>query len=65
LAKDENSDLLADSQNILNKWKNYFSQVFNFHRVSDVRQMHIHPAEPLVPEPSPFEVEIAIATLKK
>jgi hypothetical protein len=23
----ENGDLLADSQNILNRWKNYFSQL--------------------------------------
>jgi hypothetical protein len=25
LVKDENDDLLADSHNILNRWKNYFS----------------------------------------
>jgi hypothetical protein len=25
LVKDENGDLLADSHNILNRWKNYFS----------------------------------------
>jgi hypothetical protein len=24
--KDENGDMLADSYNILNRWKNYFSQ---------------------------------------
>jgi hypothetical protein len=35
------------------------------YRVSDVRQIQIHIAEPLVPHPSPFEVEIVIATLKK
>jgi hypothetical protein len=34
------------------------------HRVRDVRQIEIHTAEPSVPEPSPFEVEIAIAKLK-
>jgi hypothetical protein len=32
--------------------------------VNDVRQMEIHAAEPLVPEPSPFEVGIVIAKLK-
>jgi hypothetical protein len=32
--------------------------------VSDVRQIEIHTAEPLVPDPSPFEVEIAAANLK-
>jgi hypothetical protein len=39
----------------------YFSQLLNVHRVSDVRQIEIHTAEPLVPDPSPFEVEVAIA----
>jgi hypothetical protein len=37
----------------------------NAHRVSDVRQIEIHTAEPLVPDPSPSEVEIAIAKLKR
>jgi hypothetical protein len=36
LVKDENGDLLADSHDILNKWKNYFSQLLNVHNVSDV-----------------------------
>jgi hypothetical protein len=62
---DENVDLLADSQNILNRWKNYFSQLLNVHRVSDVRQIQIHTAEPLVPDSCPFDIEIAIAKLKK
>jgi hypothetical protein len=57
LVKDENGDLLANSHNILNR-------LLNVHRVSDVRQIEIHTAEPLVPDPSPFEVEIAIAKLK-
>jgi hypothetical protein len=51
-------------QNILYRWKNYFSQLLNVHRVSNVRQIEIHTAEPLVPESSPFEVEIAIAKFK-
>jgi hypothetical protein len=48
--KDENGDLLADPHNILNRWKNYFSQLLNVHRVSDVRQIEIHTAKPLVPD---------------
>jgi hypothetical protein len=47
--KDENIDLLADSHSILNRWKNYSSQLLNVHRVSDVRQIEIHTAELLVP----------------
>jgi hypothetical protein len=63
LVKDENGDLLADSHNILNRWKKYFSQ--NVHNVRDVRQIEVHMAEPLEPGPSRLEVEIAIAKLRK
>jgi hypothetical protein len=65
LIQDKNGDLLAGSHNILNKWKNYFSQQLIVHKVSDVRQMEIHTANPLVPEPSSFEAETAVAKLKK
>jgi hypothetical protein len=34
------------------------------HSVSDIRQTEIHTPEPLVPDPSPSEVEITIAKLK-
>jgi hypothetical protein len=54
LVKDKKGDLLADSHNVLNRWKNYFSQLLNVHRGSDVRQIEIHTAEPLVPDPIPF-----------
>jgi hypothetical protein len=63
--EDKIGDLLADSHNILNRWKDYFSQLLNVHNVSDVRQIEVHMAEPLVPGPSRLEVEIAIAKLKK
>jgi hypothetical protein len=65
LMKNENDDLLADSHNNLNRWKNYFSQLLNVHNVSDVRQIEVDMAEPLVLGPSHLEVEIAIAKLKK
>jgi hypothetical protein len=58
LVKDENGDLLADFHNIVNR-------LLNVLRVRDVRQIEIHSAEPLLPDRSPFEVEIAIAKLKK
>jgi hypothetical protein len=63
--KDENGDLLADSRCILNRWKNYFSQLLNVHNASDVRQIEVHTAEPLAPDHSRLEVEIAITKLKK
>jgi hypothetical protein len=64
LVKRENGDLLADSH-ILLGWKNYFSQLLNVHSISDRRQMEIHTCEPLIPEPSPFESEIAIENCKR
>jgi hypothetical protein len=39
--KNENSDQLADSHNVFNKWKNSFSQLLNVHNVSDVRQIEM------------------------
>jgi len=45
-------------------WRNHFSQLFSVHGVSKIRQTEIHTAEPLVPEPSAFEVEMAMAIEK-
>jgi hypothetical protein len=53
LMKDENGDLLADSHKS------------NVHSVSDVKQIEIRTAEPLLPGPSRLEFEIAITKLKK
>jgi len=64
VVKDEKGDLVADSPSIVVRWRNYFSQLFNVHGVKDVGQAEIHTAEPLVPEPSASEVELAIENLK-
>jgi hypothetical protein len=58
--KEENCDLLVDSHNILNRWRNYFSQILNMRNVSDARQIKVDTAEPLVPGPSRLKVEIAM-----
>jgi hypothetical protein len=60
--KDYNGDLLADSHNILNRWKKFFFQLLNVHRVSDIRQIEIYTAETLLSVPSPLVVEIAAAS---
>ena len=54
IVKDEKGDLLVD----------FHSQILNVQGVSDVRQAEIHTAEPLVPERSALEVELAIEKLK-
>jgi len=43
--------------------KDSFSQLFNVHGFSNVRQTEIYTVEPLVPELSAFEVEMAIEKL--
>ena len=51
ILKDE-KDLVADSHSIMERWRNYFSQLLNVHEVKDVSQAEIHTVEPLVPEKS-------------
>jgi hypothetical protein len=62
---DEKGDLVADSHSILARWRNNFSQLLNVHGVNNVRQTEVHMAEPLVPEASAFEFEMAIERLKR
>ena len=56
--------MVADSHGIVARWRKYFSQLFNVHGVKDVGQAEIHTAEPLVPEPSASEFQLAIDKLK-
>jgi hypothetical protein len=65
LVKNENGDLLADSQSILIRRKSYFSHLLNVHRLSDVGKTEIHSGEPLAPDPGPSEFELTITKLKK
>ena len=64
IVRDEKGDLVTDFNTILIGWRNHFSQLFSVHGVNDVRQRKIHSAEPLVPESSAFEVEMAIVKPK-
>jgi hypothetical protein len=64
ITKDENGNLLAEPQNVLNRCKKFFNQVLSIHGVHDVKQMDIHMAGPLVPVPSLVEVGIVIGKLK-
>jgi hypothetical protein len=64
IVKNEKVELVADSHSIMARWRNYFSQILNVHGVSDGRQAEIQTAEPLMPEPSALEFELAIEKLK-
>ena len=64
IVENEMGDLVSDPCRIGSMWTNYFSQLLNVHGVNDIRHTEIHTAEPLVPEPSAFEVELAIEKLK-
>ena len=60
IVKEEKGDLVADSHSIMVTWRNYISQLLNVHGYDDVRQAEI----PLLPEPSAFDIELAIEKLK-
>ena len=64
VVKDEKGDLVTHSFSIVARWRNYFSLLWNVHGVNDVRQRQIHTAEPLLPELSASDVELAIEKLK-
>jgi hypothetical protein len=40
--KDENGNMFADSNHILNRLKNYLSQQLNIHKVNGVNQNEMH-----------------------
>jgi len=61
--KDDKGDVVADCHSIVARWRKHFSQLLNAHGVNEVRQIEIHTAEPLAPEPSAYEVELAIENL--
>ena len=56
--------MVADSHSIMARWRKNFSQLLNVHGVSDVVHTEIHIVEPVVREPSAFEVELATEKLK-
>jgi hypothetical protein len=62
--KDENSYLIIDSHSILARWRNHFSQLFDVHGISNVRQTELYAAELLVPEPRAFESDLTTEKLK-
>ena len=64
VVKDEKGDLVTDCRSILVRWRNHFSQLLNVLGVNDVKPRKIHTAEPLVPEPSASDFEIAIEKVK-
>ena len=62
--QDEKGDLVTNSHSILARWRNHFSQLWNVHQDNDIRKTEIRTVEPLVPDPSTSEFEMAIEKLK-
>ena len=52
--------MVTDCNSILTRRRNLFFHLFYVHGFSDVRQIEIHTADPLVPEPSAYEFEVVI-----
>ena len=64
IVKDKTGDLVTGSYSILARRKDYFWQLLDVHGIHVVSQREKHTAEPLVPEPSTFEFDLAIGNLK-
>jgi hypothetical protein len=64
IVKNEKSDMVTDCHSNLARRRNHFSQQLNVDGVNDIRQTETRKAEPLEPEPSAFEVELAIGKLQ-
>jgi len=62
VVKDVKGDMVTDSHSSLARWKNNFPQLLNVRGINDVRQREFTAVT--VPEPSAFEVEMAIKQLK-
>jgi hypothetical protein len=58
-------DLVTDSHRSLGRWRNHFSQLLNAHGTNAIRQTEMHKAEPLVPKPNAFEIEMAAENLRR
>lgn len=64
LAEEWECDLLENSPNMLNRWKNHFCQLLNIHYVNDVTQSEIRTAVPIVFEYGALDVEMNINNFK-
>ena len=56
--------MVTESHSNLGRCRNHFPQLLNVHGFNDVRQTETHTAEPLMPEPSAFQIELATEKLK-
>ena len=63
--KDEKGGLVTDCHSISARWRNHFSQLLYVQEFNDVRQTEIYTSDPLVPEPSMFDVEMSIKKLRR
>ena len=63
--KNQNEEMLADSNSILNRWKDYYSQLLNVQKNNDVEEIEIQTAEPLIPNPTLLEVGICNRKIEK
>ena len=63
--RDQKGHLVADCHSILARWRNYFSKMSIVQGVNAVRQTEIDIAEPLVPQPNAFGVDMATEEVKR
>ena len=60
MIKNEDEEMFADSNSIINRWKDCFSQLLNVTTDNDVGEIELHSTKPLIPEPTLLEFEIPV-----
>ena len=65
ILNEEKDRLFTESHCILARWGKHFSQLLNIRGFTDVMQIEVQRAEPLVSESSAFEFEMAVEKLKR
>jgi hypothetical protein len=65
IVKDEKGDLVTDGNSFYLCIGTISHSCLNVHGVNDIWQTEIHTSEPLVPEMSAFEIEMALEKLKR
>jgi hypothetical protein len=65
VVNDKKGNLVTDCHSIWARWRNHFCKLLNARWDNDSRQTAIHTAEPLMPESSACEAEMATEKLKK
>ena len=63
--KKDDGTIVADTNSILSRWEQFYSNLLNINRSTNLEGSEIYTVEPDIPEASLVQVELAVEDLKK